>query len=91
MPPKKAAILAAASKTSKKKKWSKGKVKDKVRIDSRARNEGETGKGTQPWQKSPGNHDGEIWLDWRGVRYSCWCHAGRSSLDEIQRSPSPSL
>lgn len=30
MPPKKAAILASASKTSKKKKWSKGKVKDKV-------------------------------------------------------------
>lgn len=30
MPPKKAAILASASKTNKKKKWSKGKVKDKV-------------------------------------------------------------
>jgi small subunit ribosomal protein S25e len=33
MPPKKAAILASASKTSKKKKWSKGKVKDKVSIE----------------------------------------------------------
>jgi len=75
MPPKKAAILAAASKTSKKKKWSKGKVKDKVRIDSRARNEGETGKGTQPWQKSPGNHDGEIvGLERSEVQLlvSCW-------------------
>jgi hypothetical protein len=30
MPPKKSAIAAAASKTGKKKKWSKGKVKDKV-------------------------------------------------------------
>ncbi|CAO1617392.1 unnamed protein product [Sympodiomycopsis kandeliae] len=30
MPPKKAAILASASKTNKKKKWSKGKVKDKA-------------------------------------------------------------
>merc|ERR1712013_349612 len=30
MPPKKSAIAAAASKTGKKKKWSKGKVKDKA-------------------------------------------------------------
>ncbi|KDN53113.1 hypothetical protein K437DRAFT_116506 [Tilletiaria anomala UBC 951] len=30
VPPKKAAILASATKTSKKKKWSKGKVKDKA-------------------------------------------------------------
>lgn len=30
MPPKKSAILAAASKTGKKKKWSKGRVKDKA-------------------------------------------------------------
>ncbi|WFD35132.1 40S ribosomal protein S25 [Malassezia cuniculi] len=30
MPPKKAAILAAASKTGKKKKWSKGRVKDRA-------------------------------------------------------------
>ncbi|UZJ56590.1 hypothetical protein CBS101457_005910 [Exobasidium rhododendri] len=30
MPPKKAAIAAAATKTAKKKKWSKGKVKDKA-------------------------------------------------------------
>ncbi|PWN46403.1 ribosomal protein S25 [Ceraceosorus guamensis] len=30
MPPKKSAILAAATKTAKKKKWSKGKVKDKA-------------------------------------------------------------
>lgn len=30
MPPKKSAIAAAANKTGKKKKWSKGKVKDKA-------------------------------------------------------------
>ncbi|KAE8255991.1 hypothetical protein A4X13_0g2844 [Tilletia indica] len=30
MPPKKAAILASATKSNKKKKWSKGKVKDKA-------------------------------------------------------------